>query len=197
MLNIKERQYLLSKLNFYTGKIDGIEGIKTKNAYSKLQKKYFKRKKDIDGIYGKNTDILLKNVNIFLDSKYFKLEEFRCKCNKFCTGYPSVVDKYLVKNLNALRETYGILLVSSGLRCNQYNNLIGGSKNSKHMHGKACDIHSSKINKTLDSRKNAILKWLTFDNSSMAYCNGFMKKKNGVITNYRSSTMNNAIHFEV
>ena len=64
------------------------------------------------------------------------------------------------------------------------------------MTGKAVDIHRSKINSTFDSRKKAILKWLSFDYSSMAYCNGFMKRKNGVVTNYRSNSMNSSIHFE-
>lgn len=197
MLDIKKRQSILKTINLYNGKIDGVEGIKTKNAYLTLQKKYFKRKSDIDGIYGKNTDILLQNINIFLKSKYFKLEEFRCKCNKYCTGYPCIIDKNLVRNLNKLRSSYGILRISSGLRCSKYNNLIGGTKNSKHVKGKACDVHNSSINTTFESRKKAILKWLTFDNSVMAYCNGFMKRKNSLITNYRSSTMNNSVHFEV
>ena len=124
MLSIKKRQSILKKINLYTGLIDGLEGEKTKKAYIKLQKKYFKRPNDIDGIYGKNTDILLQNVNNLLDSKYFKLEEFRCHCNKYCTGYPCILDKNLIINLNKLRSIYGPLLVSSGLRCKKYNSVV-------------------------------------------------------------------------
>lgn len=54
MLSIKERQTYLKKYGFYTGKIDGIEGPLTKKAYLALQKKYFVRKMDIDGIYGRH-----------------------------------------------------------------------------------------------------------------------------------------------
>ena len=62
MLTIKERQEYLYFLGYYKGKIDGIEGKLTKQAYSRLQNDYFFRKKDKDGIYGKNTDTLLKCV---------------------------------------------------------------------------------------------------------------------------------------
>lgn len=197
MLNIKERQSFLKEIKLYNGKVDGIEGVKTKGAYLSLQKKYFKRKTDIDGIYGKNTDILLQNVKNFQNSRYFKLEEFKCHCSGFCTGYPHVIDKKLIVNLNKLRNFYGPLFVSSGLRCISYNKNVSGAKSSKHLTGRACDIYKSSINNSFESRKKAILKWLTFDYSSMAYCNGFMKRKNGVTTNFRSSTMNNSIHFEV
>ncbi|MBE6782955.1 MAG: hypothetical protein E7536_02965 [Ruminococcaceae bacterium] len=36
MLSIKNRQKYLSLLGFYTGKVDGIEGAKTKAAYKAL-----------------------------------------------------------------------------------------------------------------------------------------------------------------
>ena len=62
MLTIKERQRLLKAIGYYSGAIDGIEGKNTKAGYKKLQQKYFVRKKDIDGIYGTNTERLLLNV---------------------------------------------------------------------------------------------------------------------------------------
>ena len=62
MLNVKTRQTYLKSLGFYKGVIDGIEGVLTKQAYKNLQKTYFVRKSDIDGIYGNNTDKLLQNA---------------------------------------------------------------------------------------------------------------------------------------
>ena len=47
MLTIKERQEYLYFLGYYKGKIDGIEGKLTKQAYLKLQNDYFFRKKDL------------------------------------------------------------------------------------------------------------------------------------------------------
>ena len=195
MLNIKERQTILKKINFYNGKIDGIEGPLTKKAYKLLQQKYFKRPIDIDGIYGKNTNLLLNNVKTFFNSKYFKLEEFRCHCNKYCTGYPCVVDKNLINNLNKLREVYGPIIITSGLRCFNHNKNVNGTSSSKHLIGKAVDITNTKLN-SLDSRKKCILKWLNFNNSDMGYCNGFMKYKNGQTILFRSNSMGKSLHLQ-
>ena len=70
MLTIKQRQEYLKYLGFYKGSIDGIEGNLTKSAYRTLQSKYFARKSDIDGKYGRNTDMLL--VNAYNVKKYTK-----------------------------------------------------------------------------------------------------------------------------
>ena len=53
------------------------------------------------------------------------------------------------------------------------------------------------MNKTLSKKKDAVNKWLALDNSDMAYFDGYMKKKNNEIINYRSSSMKSAIHFQV
>ena len=195
MLTIKERQTILKRISLYNGKIDGKEGPITKKAYKLLQQKFFKRQIDIDGIYGKNTDVLLTNVKNFLNSKYFKLEEFRCHCNIYCTGYPGIIDYNLINNLNVLRESYGPIIITSGLRCIKYNKNINGSVNSKHLIGKASDIKNTKL-KNLESRKKFISKWLNLNNSDMAYCNGFMKYKNGKESVYWSNTMGSSIHLQ-
>lgn len=62
LLSKKKRQQYLQFLGFYKGEIDGKIGPLTKQAYIDLQACYFDRVKDIDGKYGKNTDILLKNA---------------------------------------------------------------------------------------------------------------------------------------
>ena len=107
LLTKKKRQEYLKALGYYNGAIDGIEGPKTKKAYKDLQKDFFTRKKDIDGKYGKNTDILLRSAYNCKDLKYFKLEEFKCQCKgKYCTGYPVELNKNLVENIDNLREHY-------------------------------------------------------------------------------------------
>ena len=60
----------------------------------KLQKKYL-RKKDVDGIYGTNTDNLLRHVyNVKAYTKNFEPEEFKCECGgRYCTGYPTYMKK--------------------------------------------------------------------------------------------------------
>ena len=172
MLSIKKRQTYLKALGFYNGNIDGIVGAKTKKAYKDLQKKYFKRSKDIDGKYGKNTDILLQNAyNVKIYCPSFKLEEFRCGCNgKYCTGYPAVLNIQLLKNLQAVRNEFGATTIPSGLRCSKHNSAVGGSSASRHKSGKAVDIKNN-TSKTVAGRKKIMAFWKTLPKWRYTYCN--------------------------
>lgn len=199
MLNIRTRQKYLKNLGFYKGKIDGIEGAQTKKAYKSLQTKYFIRKKDIDGIYGNNTEILLRNAErVRLYTKNFKLEEFKCECGgKWCTGYHELIDINLLKYLQKLRNKYGALTITSALRCPSFNSSIGGIRGSKHTQGKAIDWYTSYTTKSLANRKKAI-DWYANNCSKMfyAYCNGYARYK------YRREypsvpTMASSIHVDV
>ncbi len=153
MYTIKTRQTYLKALGFYDGPISGKENNATKAAYKALQKKYFTNKKDIDGKYGPDTEILLINAYRCHKLKYFKLEEFKCSCGgKYCTGYPAKLNNYMLKNLDKVREKFGETNITSGLRCKEKNRLVGGYAKSKHMTGKAVDYHNpytfSKTNRT-------------------------------------------------
>ena len=93
MLSVKKRQEYLKYLGYYKGAIDGKVGSGTKKAYKDLQNDYFFRAKDKDGLYGKNTDILLQNAyNVKKYAKNFNLKtELSCHCKgKYCTGYPAI-----------------------------------------------------------------------------------------------------------
>lgn len=153
MLTVKARQSYLKTLGFYKGEITGKENKETKEAYKALQKKYFTNKKDIDGIYGENTDILLVNAYRCNKLKFFKLEEFRCTCGaKYCTGYPVKLNNYMLKNIDSIREKFGPTNVTSAGRCKKQNSVVGGIPNSKHVTGKAVDFNNkytfSKANRT-------------------------------------------------
>ena len=171
LLTVTERQTYLKALGFYTGRVDGLEGIKTTSAYKELQVKYFTRTKDIDGKYGVNTDNLLRSAYACLNSKYFKLQEFKCKCGgKYCTGYPAALDKNLVTGLNSLRNSLGLALtVTSGMRCKKWNSIQRGAAASRHMSGKACDIKGTPTN-TAAKRKNVKALWMKQKNARYTYC---------------------------
>lgn len=199
MLSIKERQKYLNTLGYYKGKIDGIEGIATKKAYKQLQAKYFVRKKDIDGKYGNDTEKLLINAyRVKVYTKNFKLEEFKCECKgKWCTGYHTTLSIDLLKYIQKLRNKYGALTITSGLRCVTYNSNIGGIRGSKHTQGKAIDWYTSYTTKSFAKRKEAI-NWYANSCSKMnyAYCNGYARYK------YRKEypsvpTMATSIHIDV
>lgn len=86
--------------------------------------------------------------------KYFSITEFLCS---------SVADKYQVSNIPGDEELLAVLnnikalvdnvldplramigrpiIITSGYRCQRVNELVGGSKTSQHLSGKAADIH--------------------------------------------------------
>lgn len=198
MLSIKERQRLLKGIGLYNDKIDGIEGKNTKKAYLTLQKRYFTRKKDIDGYYGKDTENLLLCVyRVLTYTKNFRPEEFKCGCGgKYCTGYPVALDINLLKYVQKQRDRDGAMNITSGLRCEKYNASVGGIRGSKHTQGKAIDFYNNKT-KTLAGRK-PIIDWYATNCLKMyySYCNGYARFK--FRREYPSViSMGTSIHFDV
>ena len=74
--------------------------------------------------------------------RYFKREEFRCKCGgRYCSGFPAEPKEQLVKLLDAARAHFGRPAhIISGLRCSTWNSIQGGVANSQHMYGEAADV---------------------------------------------------------
>lgn len=184
MLSIKSQQECMKFLGYYTGKIDGVVGPLHRKGVKDLQDDYFTRDKDRDGIYGDDTDILL--VNAYRAKKYtknFNLKEFKCECDGDCTGYPVKLNIQLLKNLQKVRDKFGAVTITSGLRCETYNNsLSGSSTTSRHMKGKALDIYCAKT-RTKDGRaevKNYV---------SKLYSHNY--------TYSDTVGMGNAVHFDV
>ena len=183
MLGIKKRQEYLKALGLYTGSIDGKWGPKSKAATLALQKKYFKRKSDQDGKYGPDTDKLLQSAYNCRDLKYFKLSEFRCNCGK-CTGYPAVMNRQLLLNIEDLRKKNGSITITSGLRCKYKNSsLSGSSSTSRHMSGKAVDFYNANLTGTKAKRNATVKKWYGYKKARYAYAN--------------TSGMGNAVHVDV
>lgn len=75
----------------------------------------------------------------------FKKAEFKCSCGK-CDGYGKGIQSTLLITLQALRDKYGKLDVTSGYRCPAHNKEVGGSTNSKHMDGAAADFYLDGFN---------------------------------------------------
>ena len=70
-------------------------------------------------------------------SRNFSDWEFRCPCGK-CDG---TVEDRLVDKLQELRDAWDRpITLTSGYRCEEYNDKIGGAVKSLHMEGLACDI---------------------------------------------------------
>ncbi len=72
-----------------------------------------------------------------LGFKYFKEDEFKCKC-----GCGLNNSSHLMKAmLDSAREEAGVpFKINSGTRCEQHNKNVGGSPTSSHVKGLAVDI---------------------------------------------------------
>ena len=74
-------------------------------------------------------------------TKNFSFCEFACKCGKcnFVDGYQ--IDQNLIKKLQVVRDGFGKAMhITSALRCPEHNRSVGGSVNSYHLLGRACDV---------------------------------------------------------
>lgn len=162
-----------------------------------LQKKYL-RKKDVDGIYGTDTDRLLRHVyNVKTYTKNFEPEEFKCECGgKYCTGYPSYMKKVELKNLQSIRNHWNKpMIVTSGLRCKTLNNKLGGSiTNSLHLSGYACDFNMDGVTESTAQRKAAI-KWIKkLPNHHYTYGHGYNSNGVAVSATYMGVGNGAALH---
>lgn len=187
MLSVSKRKEMFNILGFEYSK----GGIRA------FQRRYMARKKDVDGIYGPDTENTLLTVyNTSIYTKNFSPEEFRCGCGgRYCCGYPNYMKPEELKLIQAIRSHWGRpVTITCGLRCKPYNNSLRGSvKNSKHLSGKALDFYQVGVTDTLANRK-ASLKWIKKQaNFSYGYGNGINS------TGYRVSApyMGNALHVDV
>lgn len=74
------------------------------------------------------------------ENKYFKLDDFKCKCNK-CQIPENVPSDRLIEILCEIREHYNAkITINSGYRCKEHNARVGGAASSQHTIGSAADF---------------------------------------------------------
>lgn len=148
-MTIKQRQALLFYLGYYVGNIDGSWGTLSKTATKAFQKDFGLT---ADGVCGSETEKalchavcygiskkqdVLKSGDFWDGIKYFREDEFACKCG---CGTSEMKEK-LIKTADNVREHFGKpITVSSGRRCVTHNARVGGVSNSRHLSGKAMDF---------------------------------------------------------
>ena len=150
-------QALLVYLGYDPGEVDGIPGKNTRRAVLEFQAAEGLAS---DGSPGPLTQAVLldavengrfreeaartqeETTGTFWDGiKYFKKQEFACKCGKYCDGYPAEIDMDMVKIADQIRTKIGKpITINSGLRCKTHNSNVGGVSNSQHLLGKAADL---------------------------------------------------------
>jgi uncharacterized protein YcbK (DUF882 family) len=78
----------------------------------------------------------LNQINDIDIAKHFKLSEFACPCCKRVMLHPMLLNK-LVEFRAIIQKP---LYITSGYRCTEYNQKVGGIKSSYHLLGLAADI---------------------------------------------------------
>lgn len=155
-MTVKQVQHLLGFLGYYHGETNGVADSEYLDATILFQDDYGSLA--VDGIVGPKTEDALRQAVAFgmpkheaVDNpesgdfwesiQHFRRDEFRCKCGKFCNGFPVEPDKTMVRYADAIRERLGVpLIVNSGVRCKTHNANVGGVANSQHVLGTACDL---------------------------------------------------------
>lgn len=73
--------------------------------------------------------------------RYFSRNELKCKCGRYCDGFPVEPERLLIEQAENVRDHFGVPVhVSSGVRCDQHNVNVGGVEDSRHKSGKAMDF---------------------------------------------------------
>lgn len=153
-MTVFQKQCLLGYMGYLPPKQqDGIDGNMTRTAESKFQSDFGY------GVEALGTAVAQAIANLQVDEKtndkqtetrdnwwdnikYFKREEFKCKCGgKYCNGYPAEMCETVVRIADAAREHFKRpAYVISGLRDPQWNEHEGGVANSQHCSGEAIDL---------------------------------------------------------
>lgn len=72
-----------------------------------------------------------------------KKTEYRCDCAGSCDGFPAEPQPELVSRVEALRQAVGEpIIITSGVRCEERNEEVGGVAWSFHKRGAAADLYS-------------------------------------------------------
>lgn len=161
-MTIRQQQNLLQYLGYYSGKIDGIYGALSTAATAAFQGDNGLKK---TGVFDDKTEEVIKTavymgkfagaakaedpevkadddtVDWWDEIKYFDRSEFKCKCGKYCDGYPAEPNETLLRVADRVRGSLGgAAIVTSGVRCKTHNANVGGAAKSRHMSGKAMDF---------------------------------------------------------
>lgn len=172
-------QLLLLYLGYNPGTADGKNGPKTRAAVKQFQTDFGIT---ADGIAGEATQKALKHsvaygmekgtaedssvvsktettTGTFWDEiEFFKRNEFKCKCGKFCDGFPVEPAEATVRAVDEIRRRLGVpVTISSGIRCAQHNANVDGVSNSQHLTGLAADLHSSASPQKMKEVAEAVL----------------------------------------
>ena len=145
----------------------------------------------LDEAYVDKSPVIEEVKTNWADFPNFKPGEFVCPCGKCEYSKPEGVmnlDYKLLYILQAIRNKFGVVQITCGARCKEYNDSLQGSiENSKHTQLKAADFHISGVTNTVSGRNTV----LDFAKKLPGYSYGY-HNSNGKYPN-----MGAAIHVDV
>lgn len=207
IMTMKRWQMNLQYLGYYSGTIDGIKGTKTIEGTRKFQKdnglkvtgivaqididkmrsiivaEQEKLNVTVDGVAGTETinarDNKEEKEELNWDNvKYFRKEEFTCKCGCKMNN----IDLRLIKVLDEIREHFEeACIVTSGCRCSKHNKAVGGVQGSRHVLGKAADIYIKGVSA----------------NTLLSYTKQLVNEGTLRYTYTNNSNMNGVVHIDI
>ena len=144
---IAELQKALHTLTEVSIAVDGLAGMETSSVVAQWQQRHGQT------VTGRADTVTLHQIlsvakdkyptdeNWWDGVRYFARSEFRCKCGRYCDGFPAEPHRLLVEQAEAVRGHFGAPVhVSSGVRCEMHNANVGGAEGSRHKTGKAMDF---------------------------------------------------------
>lgn len=194
MLTIQKRQLYLRKAGYYEGDIDEkLSSIRPAILAMKKDFAFAMKPKEVTTLYTQSFNRLLVNDNrVRRNTHNFALrtdKRLLCQCGgKYCNGAPALLNEQLLINLQRVRDKFGPVTITCGLRCKRYNDSLTCSvPNSAHTRGKALDVYVKGVTDTEAGRKKVMQYWKTLPNYKYTYANIDGKYPN----------MGNAVHIEV
>lgn len=139
-MTVYQMQCLLGYLGYDPGAIDGIDGPRTQAALTKFREEHGGEAL-LEAVSKWEKVPVLENKTFWDEIKYFRREEYRCRCGRFCDGFPAEPAEKLVRLQEQVRQHFGRPVNNtSGVRCPQHNANVGGVANSRHLTGRAVDF---------------------------------------------------------
>jgi peptidoglycan hydrolase-like protein with peptidoglycan-binding domain len=142
-METRDVQQALNDMGFDAGKVDGIEGAKTRTAVARFQLAYNRDLLVVDAIAGPKTWDAIKTATSGGGriSDHFRTIELRSRGDQTC-----FVHRDLLGALERLRREVGKpLTIRSGWRDVRHNTSVGGARTSQHTYGSAPELTAIRV----------------------------------------------------
>jgi hypothetical protein len=143
IMETRDVQQALNDMGFDAGKVDGIEGAKTRTAVARFQLAYNRDRLTVDAIAGPKTWAAINAASSANGriSDHFRTVELRSRGDQTCW-----VHRDLLAALERLRrEVSKPLTIRSGWRDVRHNTSVGGARTSQHTYGDAPELTGIRV----------------------------------------------------